>query len=62
MGDFITKVAISSMCEKHKENRCFSRVREGPGAHVGATLAPKSCPRGPLGAQNRAQRGQDGQK
>ena len=56
MDDFITKVAISSMCEKHKENNCFSRVREGPGAQVGATWAPKSRPRGSLGAQNHAQR------
>ena len=30
----------------NKEKHCFSRVREGPGAQVGATWAPKSCPRG----------------
>ena len=62
MGDFTTKVVISSMCEKHMENNGFARVREGLGAHVGATWAPKSCSRGSPGAQNRAQRGQDGQK
>ena len=32
--------------KKYKENRCFSRVREGPGTQVGATWAKKSRPRG----------------
>ena len=34
------------MYAKHKEKHGFSRVREAPGAQVGATLAPKSRPRG----------------
>ena len=34
------------MYEKPEENNGFSRVREGPGAQVGATWAPKSRPRG----------------
>ncbi len=32
--------------KQHKRNHSFSRVREGPGAQVGATWAQKSCPRG----------------
>ena len=34
------------MYEKPKEKHGFSRVREGPGAQVGATWATKSRPRG----------------
>ena len=34
------------MYEKPEEKRCFSRVREGPGAQVGATWAQKSRPKG----------------
>ncbi len=40
------KFVFLKMYEKPKENTCFSRVREGPGAQVGATLATKSRPRG----------------
>ena len=35
------------MHDKHKENLCFSRVRGGPGAQVGATWATESVQVGP---------------
>ena len=40
------KIVFLEMYEKPEENTCFSRVREGPGAQVGATLAQKSHRRG----------------
>ncbi len=45
------KSLFLEMYEKPEEKHGFSRVREGPGAQVGATWA-----------QSRAQRGQDSQK
>ena len=51
MGDFITKVAIFSMCEKHKENNGFQGLER--------VRAPKLEP---LGPKCRAQEsGQDSQ-
>ena len=43
--------------QKNDENLSVSRVREGPGAQVGATWAPKSHPRGVRTAKNRVGRG-----
>ncbi len=40
------KSLFLEMYEKTQEKPGFSRVREGPGAQVGATLAQKSRPRG----------------
>ena len=40
------KLQFLEMYEKHEEKHCFSRVREGPGAQVGATWAQKSRPKG----------------
>ena len=45
------------MYEKHEENLCFSRVREGPGGQVGATWVPKSHLRGVRTAKNKVKRG-----
>ena len=40
------KSLFLEMYEKPEEKHGFSRVREGLGAQVGGTWAPKSCPRG----------------